>query len=215
MRLDELDREIEKGARAIAKFYCRGAGISLDDAVYEYLEWFDLTQNVRKLRWKQMAATLKAAGACRENGEPFTEGHLSGVVSRQRKMAEKVGRPPKPLDGKWELSSVKLPLASTKHLTASREGTGSNVAASEARSSRGGSAVRLSMTTKSASVGAASQSRLQHRNSPRPRVNVSGNPKKVSSAPEPIAPVSKNERQRTLAFMTRAANLRGRPGEDR
>lgn len=106
MQLEDIDKELEHGARVIAKFYGNGDEVSLDDAVYEFLEWFDLAQHVRKLGWRTIARRLMAAGAGRQNGQPFTESHLSGVVWRQRARAKKDGRRGKSLDELWLLSSV-------------------------------------------------------------------------------------------------------------
>jgi hypothetical protein len=121
MRLDELDIAIQNGASAIAAFYCSFAGdLSLDDAVYEYLEWFELAKRVRRLHWKQISTVLHAAGAGRENGGPFTDGHLRKVVSRQKKRAKREGRPSRAVDGQWMISSVKPPLVGNKRLDVSK-----------------------------------------------------------------------------------------------
>lgn len=107
MDLNELEMELGKGAAAIAAFYCSPVGnVSLDEAVYEYLEWFDLAKRVRKLKWHQISSLLCISGASRKSGEQFADGHLSAVVSRQQARAKRKKRPRKEIDGQWRLSSI-------------------------------------------------------------------------------------------------------------
>ena len=182
----------------------KGRTASLDDAVYEYLEWFDLAQHARKLSWRRMSAILCTAGAARENGQPFTVGHLSGVVWRQREKAEKAGRPPKPLDGKWELFPVKLPREGSKR-SASPANTGSNHQASEIRGGRGGSTGLEYVATKRTSVSTGSHSKSKARSSLQPQV-----PDKREKTQSPTGPraLTEDERRGARAFIMRAADMR-------
>ncbi|MGY6250781.1 hypothetical protein ACXIUS_25115 [Bosea thiooxidans] len=84
MGKDGIDEHIAAGARAVAAALDGPAGqIPLDRIVIHHLAWFDLCQE-RGMTWSQMALLLRNAGAGRENGQPFTPGHLSSVVWRQR-----------------------------------------------------------------------------------------------------------------------------------
>lgn len=206
MRLDELDKEIKKGAKAFAEFYGGpDDDVSLDDAVYEYLEWFDLAQHRRKLKWRRMSAMLCAAGAARDNGLPFTVGHLSGAVWRQREKAEKTGRSPKPLDGKWELFPVNSPAVGGKRSSASPVEIDNSHQTSRNDRDQGKSTGRedVGATRKSISTGAHSKSKA--RNPLPPQASD-----KRKNAPSSTGPhgLSEDERRRARAYITRAANMR-------
>ncbi len=85
--MDPKDKRIKDGAKAIATDLAGPAGqIALDRVVVRHLDWFDLCQ-ARGMSWPQISATLNAAGAGRENGLSFSNGHLSAVVWRQRQKA--------------------------------------------------------------------------------------------------------------------------------
>lgn len=78
------DDAIKEGARKIAAALRSPAGqIKLARVVGHHLDWFDLVQR-RGLSWDQMIRVLADAGATRENGLPFSRGHLSSTVWRAR-----------------------------------------------------------------------------------------------------------------------------------
>lgn len=84
MGVDGIDKRIAAGAQAIAAALHGPAGqIPLDRVVIDHLVWFDLCQQ-RGMTWPQIGRLLQKAGAGRENGRPFSSGHLSSVVWRQR-----------------------------------------------------------------------------------------------------------------------------------
>ncbi len=79
-----INKRINAGAREISQDLAGPAGqIALDRVVARHLVWFDVCQE-RGLSWRQIAAVLHAVGGGREGGLPFTPGHLSAVVWRQR-----------------------------------------------------------------------------------------------------------------------------------
>lgn len=209
MRLDELDKEIKKGAKALAEFYGGpDDDVSLDDAVYEYLEWFDLAQHRRKLKWRRMSVMLCAAGATRENGLPFTVGHLSGAVWRQREKAEKAekaGRPAKPLDGKWELFPVIGPTAGNKRSSVNPAETDNNHQTSRNDSDQGKPKGREDVGTTGKPVSTRAHSKSKARNSLPPQASD-----KRKNAPSLTGPhgLSEDERRRARAYITRAADMR-------
>lgn len=84
MGVDGIDERIAAGARAIASALRGPAGqVPLDRIVIDHLAWFDLCQQ-RGMTWPQMGRLLQKASAGRESGLPFSSGHLSSVVWRQR-----------------------------------------------------------------------------------------------------------------------------------
>ncbi|KAA5595401.1 hypothetical protein [Blastochloris sulfoviridis] len=79
------------GAQEIAaSLIVPGGQASLDFVIEKHLAWFDTAQ-ARGMQWRHIAGVLAKAGACRENGQPFTIGHLSAVVWRQRQKAARAG----------------------------------------------------------------------------------------------------------------------------
>lgn len=78
------DEAIKEGARRIAAaLRSPGGQIKLARVVGAHLDWFDLVQQ-RGLSWDQIIRVLANAGATRENGLPFSRGHLSSAVWRAR-----------------------------------------------------------------------------------------------------------------------------------
>lgn len=78
------DGAIKEGARRIAAaLRSPGGQIKLARVVGAHLDWFGLVQQ-RGLSWDQMIRVLANAGATRENGLPFSRGHLSSTVWRAR-----------------------------------------------------------------------------------------------------------------------------------
>lgn len=123
MGTDGTDERIAAGARAIAAALHGPAGqIPLDRIVIHHLAWFDLCQE-RGMTWSQMARLLRNAGAGRESGQPFTPGHLSSVVWRQRQksageQAAPVPQSSPPLAAP-ESSEARQPSLPPSHKTAS------------------------------------------------------------------------------------------------
>lgn len=95
------DEAIKEGAGRIAAALRSPAGqIKLARVVGAHLDWFDLVQR-RGLSWDQMIRVLTDAGATRENGLPFSRGHLSSTVwrarqERQQEIAAPPQQPPAP-----------------------------------------------------------------------------------------------------------------------
>ncbi|MGE0769389.1 MAG: hypothetical protein AB7L90_23360 [Hyphomicrobiaceae bacterium] len=95
------DEAIKEGARRIAAALRSPAGqVKLARVVGAHLDWFDLVQH-RGLSWDQMIRVLADAGAMRENGLPFSRGHLSSTVwrarqERQQEIAVPPQQPPPP-----------------------------------------------------------------------------------------------------------------------
>ncbi len=82
--MDDRDVRLIAGAKSIARDLCGPAGaIPLDRVVAQHLPWFTACQE-RGMSWPQICRLLHAHGAGREGGLPFTHGHLSAVVWRQR-----------------------------------------------------------------------------------------------------------------------------------
>lgn len=95
------DGAIKEGARRIAAALRSPAGqIKLARVVGAHLDWFDFVQH-RGLSWDQIIRVLTDAGARRENGLPFSRGHLSSTVwrarqERQQEIAAPPQQPPPP-----------------------------------------------------------------------------------------------------------------------
>lgn len=84
MQTNNVDKRIKEGAKAIASDLAGPAGpIALARVVARHLAWFDLCDQ-RGMSWPQICALLQAAGAGRANGAPFSHGHVSATVWRQR-----------------------------------------------------------------------------------------------------------------------------------
>ena len=90
--MDQRDAWLIAGAKTIASDLRGPAGaIPLDRVVAHHLPWFAVCQE-RGMSWPQICRLLHAHGAGREGGLPFTHGHLSAVVWRQRQKT--VSSPP-------------------------------------------------------------------------------------------------------------------------
>lgn len=89
------DDAIKEGARKIAAALRSPAGqIKLARVIGRHLDWFDLVQRFG-LSWDQMIRVLADAGATRENGLPFSRGHLSSTVWRARQERQpEIAAPP-------------------------------------------------------------------------------------------------------------------------
>jgi hypothetical protein len=78
-------KAILKGAKAISDaLHGPGGQIKLSRVIARHLAWFELVRS-RDMTWDQIIKVLAAAGATRENGPPFTLGHLSSAVWRAQK----------------------------------------------------------------------------------------------------------------------------------
>ena len=83
------NRDLAKAASAIATDLQGPAGtIALDRVVQRHLRFFQDAQH-RGLSWPQIARLLHSVGAGRDSGLPFSHGHLSAVVWRQRDKAKR------------------------------------------------------------------------------------------------------------------------------
>ena len=83
------DRHLAKAASEIAIDLQGPAGqITLDRVVRRHLRFQDAQD--RWLSWRQLARLLHSASAGREGGQPFSHGHLSAVVWRQREKAKRL-----------------------------------------------------------------------------------------------------------------------------
>lgn len=108
--MDERDARLIAGAEAIAGDLRGPAGaIPLDRVIARHLPWFALCRE-RGMSWPQICRLLHTRGAGREGGLPFTHGHLSAVVWRQRQKRSA------------SLPPASLPVAEPERVTPRRSG---------------------------------------------------------------------------------------------
>lgn len=173
------------GAQEIAaSLIVPGGRASLDFVVEKHLAWFDAAQ-ARGMRWRHIASILAKAGACRENGQPFTIGHLSAVVWRQRQEADRA-----------ESRSRQQKESPVKRAETTKPGVAARAAVEPEKPRRKGAAKPKGKETE------------RQKQTSAIKVAVEAGPQDHRLARRP------HDRDDVRAFMQRAAKLRRRPDDD-